>query len=197
VRVNAVARDPKELGNIPLRRGSTVCLRDVGEVKDTTDIPTGYALVNGRRTVYMLVTKRSDASTLSVVNNVKANMERMRQALPPDISLSFEFDQSPYVTRAIWGVGTEGLLGAALTGLMVLLFLRDWRSVLVVVLNIPLALLGAVIALWLSGQTINLMTLGGLALSVGILVDEATVEVENIHTQSEHTPTIRRPAPLR
>src|SRR5262249_25461597 len=101
-------------------------------------------------------------------------------------------DQSPYVTRAMWGVGIEALLGAFLTGLMVFLFLRDWRSVIVVVLNIPFALLGAVVALWLSGQTINLMTLGGLALAVGILVDEATVEVENIHTQFEHTPYIGR-----
>ena len=92
----------------------------------------------------------------------------------------------------MWGVGTEGLLGAVLTGLMVLLFLRDWRSVIVVVLNIPFALLGSVVALWLTGQTINLMTLGGLALAVGILVDEATVEVENIHTQFEHTPNIAR-----
>src|SRR6185369_9987262 len=118
--------------------------------------------------------KRSNASTLTVVNAVKANMDRMQKALPEDISVRFEFDQSPYVTRAMWGVAAEGILGAVLTGLMVLLFLRDWRSVLVVVLNIPLALLGAVIALWLSGQTLNLMTLGGLALAVGILVDEAT-----------------------
>src|SRR5207248_7154407 len=104
-------------------------------------------------------------------------------ALPEEIELRFEFDQSPYVTRAMAGVAWEGLLGACLTGLMVLLFLQDWRSALVVVLNIPFALLGAVVALWLTGQTLNLMTLGGLALAVGILVDEATVEVENIHTQ--------------
>ncbi len=116
---------------------------------------------------------------------------------PEDIDVSFEFDQSPYVTRAIWGVGTEALLGAALTGLMVLLFLRDWRSVIVVVLNIPFALLGSIVGLWLTGQTINLMTLGGLALAVGILVDEATVEVENIHTQFEHTPNIARAVRLR
>src|SRR5438477_234631 len=100
--------------------------------------------------------------------------------------------QSPYVTRAIRGVAMEAGIGAFLTGLMVLLFLRDWRSVIVVVLNIPFALLGATVALWLSQQTINLMTLGGLALAVGILVDEATVEVENIHTQFEHTPNIAR-----
>src|SRR5207302_7945314 len=95
------------------------------------------------------------------------------------------FDQSPYVTRAIASVASEGGIGAMLTGLMVLLFLRDWRSVIVVVLNIPFALLAAVVALWASGQTVNLMTLGGLALAVGILVDEATVAVENIHVQME------------
>src|SRR4029077_16679616 len=97
--------------------------------------------------------------------------------------VSYQFDQSPYVTRAIQGLFVEGALGAVLTGLMVLLFLRDWRSSLVVVLNIPLAILGSVTALWVSGQTINIMTLGGLALAVGILVDEATVTIENIHTR--------------
>src|SRR5207244_5270534 len=98
-----------------------------------------------------------------------------------DIEIRFEFDQSPYVTRAMWGVGLEGMLGALLTGVMVLLFLRDWRSVIVVVLNIPFALLGAVLALGLTGQTINIMTLGGLALAVGSLVAESTVEVCHLH----------------
>jgi multidrug efflux pump subunit AcrB len=192
VRLNAVARDPQELGNIPIRPGSTVCLRDIGEVKDTTDIPTGYALVNGRPTVYMLVTKRADASTLTVVNEIKANMGRMKAVLPEDVDISLEFDQSPHVTRALWNVGIEAAIGAFLTGLMVLVFLRDWRSVIVVVLNIPFALLGALTALWLTGQSINLMTLGGLALAVGILVDESTVEIENIHTQMGHAPSIAR-----
>src|SRR5947209_4517597 len=189
-----VGENIKELETIPVRLGTdpTVYVGDIGSVVDATDVPTGYGLVNGKRSVYILVTKRADASTLSVVNEVKANLPRMQAAIPEDIKVRFEFDQSPYVTRAMWGVGTEGLLGAGLTGLMVLLFLRDWRSVLVVVLNIPFALLGALVALWLSGQTINLMTLGGLALAVGILVDEATVEVENIHTQFEHTPNIAR-----
>ena len=102
--------------------------------------------------------------------------------------MSYEFDQSPYVTRAIWGVVSEGALGALLVGLMILLFLHDWRSTIIVLLNIPLALMAAVVALWLTGQTINLMTLGGLALAIGILVDEATVEIENIHTQFESRP---------
>jgi multidrug efflux pump subunit AcrB len=192
VSVNAMVVQPEELGNIPVRPGSDIYLRDLGSIEVDTDIPTGYALVDGKRAVYILVTKRADASTLAVVNEVRKNLPRMQAAIPDDIEVRFEFDQSPYVTRAIWGVGTEGLLGALLTGLMVLLFLRDWRSVIVVVLNIPFALLGAVVALWLTGQTVNLMTLGGLALAVGILVDEATVEVENIHTQFEHTPSIAR-----
>jgi multidrug efflux pump subunit AcrB len=190
VPVDTLVVRPQDLGNIPVRPGSDIYLRNLGAIEDATDIPTGYALVNGSRAVYILVNKRADASTLAVVNEVKKNLPKMQASIPEDIQVSFEFDQSPYVTRAVWGVGTEGLLGAALTGLMVLLFLRDWRSVIVVVLNIPFALLGAVVALWLSGQTINLMTLGGLALAVGILVDEATVEVENIHTQFEHTPNI-------
>jgi multidrug efflux pump subunit AcrB len=189
---NAMARNLSELGAIPIRPGANVYLRDLGSIEDSTDIPTGYALVNGKRAVYILVTKRADASTLAVVNEVKANLGNMQSQIPNDIKVSFEFDQSPYVTRAMWGVGAEALLGAFLTGLMVLLFLRDWRSVLVVVLNIPLALVAAVVALWLCGETMNLMTLGGLALAVGILVDEATVEVENIHTQMGHTGNIAR-----
>jgi multidrug efflux pump subunit AcrB len=188
VRVNAVPTDPQELRNIPIRPESSVCLRDIGEIKDpATDVQTGYALVNGQRTVYMLVTKRADASTLDVVHEVKRNMKKMQDVLPEDIEIRFEFDQSPYVEQAMRSLAVEGMLGAFLTGLMVLVFLQDWRSVIVVVLNIPFALLGAVLALSLSGQTINIMTLGGLALAVGILVDESTVEVENIHTQMEHT----------
>src|SRR5204863_568227 len=126
------------------------------------------------------------------VREVKNALPRMQQSVPADVHIRFDFDQSPTVTRAMWGVAAEGMIGAALTGLMVLLFLRDWRSVIVVVLNIPLALLGSVIALWLTGQTMNLMTLGGLALAVGILVDEATVEVENIHTQLDRVGSIAR-----
>jgi multidrug efflux pump subunit AcrB len=191
---SVVGADIKELEKIPVRLGTdpTVYVGDIGYVVDDADIPTGYGLVNGKRSVYILVTKRADASTLSVVNEVKAKLPEMQAVAGQDIKVQFRFDQSPYVTRAIQGVGIEALLGAFLTGVMVLLFLRDWRSVIVVVLNIPFALLGATVALWLTGQTVNLMTLGGLALAVGILVDEATVEVENIHTQFEHTPNIAR-----
>jgi multidrug efflux pump subunit AcrB len=194
VPIDSVVTDPKDLGNIVIRSDGekAVYLRDIGAVEVGTDVPTGYGLVNGKRSVYILVTKRADASTLDVVREVKANIPKMQEQIPADIQVSFEFDQSPYVTRAIQGVGLEAILGAVLTGLMVLLFLRDWRSVIVVVLNIPLALIGSIVALSLTGQTINLMTLGGLALSVGILVDEATVEVENIHTQMAKTGSIAR-----
>jgi multidrug efflux pump subunit AcrB len=194
VPINALARQVKELETIPIRPGQdpTVYLRDVATVQDASDIPVGSALVNGRRAVYILVTKRADASTLSVVRNVKDALPSMQAVLPDDIKVSFEFDQSPTVTRAMTSVVEEGLMGAALTGLMVLLFLRDWRSVIVVVLNIPVALAGALIALWLTGRTINIMTLGGLALAVGILVDESTVEVENIHHQMEGTSSVAR-----
>ncbi|MGH7173101.1 MAG: efflux RND transporter permease subunit [Gemmataceae bacterium] len=194
VPVNSMVRALSDLGNIPLRLGENVYLRNVAKIEDSTDIPSGHTLVNGRPAIFMLVTKRADASTLSVVNEVKDNLPRMRAVLPPDIELRFEFDQSPYVTQSIQGVGQEGLLGALLTGLMVLLFLRDWRTAIVVVLNIPFALLAALFALWVMGQTINLMTLGGLALAVGILVDMSTVEVENIHTQMAKSPTAARAA---
>jgi multidrug efflux pump subunit AcrB len=184
VPVNSVVSDVKELNNIPIRTQGTqtVFLRDIGSVEDSADIQTGYALVDGRRTVYIPVTKRADASTLAVVGLVKENIPRFQSVLPDDIQVSYQFDQSPYVTRAINGLVFEGGLGALLTGLMVLLFLRDWRSALIVVLNIPLAILVAITALWLTGQTVNIMTLGGLALAVGILVDESTVAIENIHT---------------
>ena len=194
VPVNSMVRAVQELGSIPLRLGENVYLRDIAKIEDGTDIPSGHTLVNGRRAIFMLVTKRADASTLSVVNEVKASLPAMKAVLPQDIDLRFEFDQSPYVTQSIEEVGREGLLGAVLTGLMVFLFLRDWRTVIVVVLNIPVALLAALFALWVTGQTINLMTLGGLALSVGILVDMSTVEVENIHTHLGEAPSVARAA---
>jgi len=184
VPIDSVVSNVKELENLPIRTGSgpTVFLRDIGTIDDASDIITGYAEVNGRRTVYIPVTKRADASTLSVVNEVTANLAQFQSAVPQDIKIDYQFDQSPYVRNALFSVVREGLLGAALTGLMVLLFLRDWRSALIVVATIPFALLTAVVALWGAGQTINIMTLGGLALAVGILVDESTVVMENIHS---------------
>lgn len=184
VPVNSVVRDVQELLDIPVRvsAGPSVFLRDVGYVEDGTDILTSYALINGKRSVYIPVTKRADASTLAVVRRVQAELPRMRAAIPEDIGVDFAFDQSGYVTNAIRSLVTEGTLGAILAGVMVLLFLGHFRSSLIVILTIPLALLAAVVALWATGQTINIMTLGGLTLAIGILVDESTVAIENIHT---------------
>src|SRR5664280_1708502 len=173
--LNRIARTNAALGGnlpellgTPIRQdsGTTVYLRDIGTIENGTDLITAYAHVNGRRTVYIPVTKRADASTVSVINAVKAAIPEFKKAVPDDVDVRLEFDQSPYVRNSIHGLVVEGLLGAALTGLMVLIFLRDWRSALIVVLNIPFALLSAVILLWASGQTINIMTLGGLALAV-------------------------------
>ena len=190
--LNRIARTNAALGgnlpellSTPVRpgAGTTVYLRDIATIENGTDLITAYAHVNGRRTVYIPVTKRADASTLAVINAVKAAIPDFKKAVPEDVDVRLEFDQSPYVRNSLRGLVVEGLLGAALTGLMVLIFLRDWRSALIVVLNIPFALLSAVILLWATRQTINIMTLGGLALAVGVLVDEATVEIENIHTR--------------
>ncbi len=174
-----------ELLSTPIRpvSGASVYLRDIGTIENGTDIVTAYAHVNGKRTVYIPVTKRADASTLAVINAVKAAIPNFKKVVPEGVDVRLEFDQSPFVTNSIRGLIIEGLLGAVLTGLMVLIFLRDWRSALIVVVNIPFALLGAVVLLWATDQSINIMTLGGLALAVGVLVDEATVEIENIHTQ--------------
>jgi multidrug efflux pump subunit AcrB len=190
--INSVVSSIDDLLNLPVRTGSgpSVYIRDIGSVNDSTDVPTAYALVNGRRAVYIPVTKRPDASTLSVVADVKANLNRFQDLVPPDIAVSYELDQSGYVSSALRSVVIEAMLGALLTGLMVLLFLRSWRSAAIVVVTIPFALLTSVVALWAAGQTINIMTLGGLALAVGILVDEATVAIENIHTH------LSRGAPL-
>ena len=182
--INSVVTNINDLLELPIRTGAgpPVSIRDVGSVSDSTDIPTAYALVNGRRAVYIPVTKRPNASTLSVVKEVQANLGRFQALVPDDITVSYELDQSPTVSASLQAVLREAAIGALLTGLMVLIFLRDWRSASIVVVTIPFALLAAVIALWGSGQTINVMTLGGLALAVGILVDEATVAIENIHT---------------
>src|SRR5215472_5206575 len=191
-KINRIARTNAALGgnlsellSTPIRpmSGTTIYLRDIGTIDNGTDIITAYAHVNGKRTVYIPVTKRADASTLSVIHAVKAAIPDFKKVVPDDVDVSLQFDQSPFVTNSLRGLITEGLLGAALTGLMVLIFLRDWRSAVIVILNIPVALFSAVIFLWAFGQTINIMTLGGLALAVGVLVDEATVEIENIHIQ--------------
>ena len=189
---DSVAPDIHSLLDVPIRAGAgpAVYLRDVGTVADSTDIPTGYALVNGRRAVYIPVTKRPDASTLTVVDEVKQSLARFRSLVPSDIDISYQFDQSSYVKSALLSVVREGLLGAVLTGLIVLLFLGDWRSSFIVMTTIPFALLTSVVGLWLTGQTLNIMTLGGLALAVGILVDEGVVEIENIDSTLLEAPDL-------
>ena len=191
---------PAELGNIEVKPG--VFLRDVvpprpgdGQAADRRRQRHRDWLRAGKRQAGGLHPRDQAGQCLDARRGQQCprrTCPQMQAVLPDDIKVSFEFDQSPYVTNSMKGVAFEGLLAAALVGLMVLVFLRDWRSVIVVVLNIPLALIAALVALWLSGQTINLMTLGGLALAVGILVDEATVAVENIHVQMEQH-RFRRP----
>ncbi|MFD2033394.1 efflux RND transporter permease subunit [Belliella marina] len=187
VKPNTVVENFKELENIPIhnQRGATVYLKDLAEVKNSADIATGYALVNGQRSVYIPVTKRPDASTWTVVKNIKNALPAMRDAVPEDIKVEYAFDQSGYVIKSLRNILTEGMIASILTGLMVLVFLGDWRSGLVVVMTIPLALLSSIVFLNLAGQTLNIMTLVGLALSIGVLVDEATVTIENIHRHLE------------
>ncbi|WKN30211.1 efflux RND transporter permease subunit [Porifericola rhodea] len=189
--VNTLALDAEEFLNIPVRKGNgpTVFIKDIASVTDGADKTTAYALVNGKRTVYLPIIKKADASTLAAVNNLKEALPLLEETLPEEVKVSYVFDQSGYIETALNNLVHEGVLGAMLTGLMVLFFLGDKRGALIVVLTIPIAILSAVILLYLFGQTINIMTLSGLALSIGILVDEATVTIENIHQHFEqHKP---------
>lgn len=158
-----VGADLGEFLRTPVRPGpgATVLLADVARVENSTDILTGYAHVDGRRTVYIPVTKRADASALDVIRRVRQALPRIQAAVPEDVAVRLEFDQTGYIVRALRSLVNEALSGALLTGLMVLLFLGDGRSALVVIATIPAALFGAVTGLWLTGQTINIMTLGG------------------------------------
>jgi len=196
VPVNSVPHNIDDLRAAPVRGGEypAIFVRDVADVQDDSDIVTCYALVNGKRAIYVPVTKRADASTLAVAREVRENLAKFQGVLPPGMKVSYEMDRSPVVTQALAELPWEGCIGALLTGLMVILFLRDWRSALVVVVNIPIALMSGVLALWLGGQTINLMTLGGLALAVGILVDTTTVCMENIHVHLARGQSVARAA---
>jgi multidrug efflux pump subunit AcrB len=185
--VNSLAKGPEEFLNLPVRvnDGSTVFIKDIATVEDAADVTTGYAVVNGKRSVYLPVIKKADASTLKVVDNLKQALPMLKETLPDDVKVDYVFDQSVYIERSIENLIHEGILGAVLTGLMVLLFLGDKRGALIVVLTIPISILSAVLLLYAFGQTINMMTLSGLALAIGILVDEATVTIENIHQHFE------------
>jgi multidrug efflux pump subunit AcrB len=179
---NTTIKAIKDFENIPLYKGvQNLYLRDVATVEDGADITTSYALINGKRSVYLEVTKSADASTWDVVQNLKKAIPRFQSLLPDDVKLSYVFDQSGYVMNAVKNLLTEGAIGALLTGLMVLLFLGDLRGALIVIITIPISIISGVLFLSLFHQTINIMTLSGLSLAIGILVDESTVTVENIH----------------
>lgn len=185
--VNTLINQTDEFGNIPVvtKNGVPILIKDVARVADATDVTVDYALINGKRSIYLPVVKTADASTWSVVQALKKKIPEIQGLLPDDVKISYEFDQSIFVINAVKSLLTEGGLGALLTGLMVLLFLRDWRSSLIVVITIPVSILLGVLLLGLFGQTINIMTLSGLALAIGILVDQATVTIENIHQHLE------------
>ncbi|MEO8884834.1 MAG: efflux RND transporter permease subunit [Mucilaginibacter sp.] len=185
--VNSLVQKSEEFGDIPIKtkNGVSVLVKDVARVADASDITVDYALINGKRSVYIPVVKTATASTWSVVQGLKSKLPEMQSLLPDDIKVSYEFDQSIFVVNAVKSLITEGGLGALLTGLMVLLFLRDLRSSLIVVITIPVSILLGVMLLGMFGQTINIMTLSGLALAIGILVDQATVTIENIHQHLE------------
>ncbi|AYN02985.1 efflux RND transporter permease subunit [Flavobacterium sp. 140616W15] len=180
---NNTIKEVADFGNIPIFKGAVdnVYIRDVATVKDGADITTGYALINGARSVYINIAKSGNASTWDVVRNLKKAIPMIQNNLPDDVTISYEFDQSVYVINAVKSLILEGVLGALLTGLMVLLFLRDKRAALIVVLTIPISIISGVLFLKLFGQSINIMSLSGLALAIGILVDESTVTIENIH----------------
>lgn len=180
---NNTIKEVADFGNIPIFKGGVdnVYIRDVATVKDGADITTGYALINGTRSVYINIAKSGNASTWEVVKNLKKAIPTIQNNLPDDVTISYEFDQSVYVINAVKSLITEGVLGAVLTGLMVLLFLNDKRAALIVVLTIPISIISGVLFLKLFGQSINIMSLSGLALAIGILVDESTVTIENIH----------------
>jgi len=185
--MNSLVKHVDEFGDIPIttKNGVSVLVKDVARVADAADVTVDYALINGKRSVYIPVVKTADASTWEVVKALKAKIPEMQSLLPGDVKISYEFDQSVFVVNAVKSLISEGALGALLTGLMVLLFLRDWRSSLIVVITIPVSILIGVLLLSLFGQTINIMTLSGLALAIGILVDQATVTIENIHQHLE------------
>jgi multidrug efflux pump subunit AcrB len=180
---NYTIKKVKEFENIPLFKGGVqnLYLKDVATVKDGADATVGYALINGKRSVYLSIAKSGDASTWDVVKKLKENLPLIQNTLPEDVKLSYEFDQSVYVINAVKSLISEGVIGALLTGLMVLLFLGDKRAALIVILTIPTSIIAGVLFLKLFGQTINIMSLSGLALAIGILVDESTVTIENIH----------------
>src|SRR5271157_2566201 len=183
VRTNATPSTIDDLNNIPVRYvgGATVFVKDVAQVRDGSMVQQNIVREDGKRSVLLSIIKNGNASTLAVVKGVKAALDMARAAAPAGMNITELFDQSVFVTSSIEGVVREGAIAAALTALMILLFLGSWRSTLVVMISIPLAILSSIVMLYFLGETLNTMTLGGLALAVGILVDDSTVTIENTH----------------
>jgi multidrug efflux pump subunit AcrB len=183
VRTNALPITLDDLNNIPVKfaGGATVFLKDVAQVRDGYLVQQNVVRENGRRSVLISIIKNGNASTVDVVNRVKEALKVARKAAPPGLEIKELFDQSVFVTESVNGVIREGMIAAGLTALMILLFLGSWRSTLIVMISIPLAILSSLVGLNFLGDTINTMTLGGLALAVGILVDDSTVTIENTH----------------
>jgi CzcA family heavy metal efflux pump len=187
VELNDAARTIEELNNLPIKttNGATIFIHDVGNVRDGSSPQQSIVHVDGARAVLTTILKAGSASTLAIVQGIKDTLPRLQETLPPDFKIVALNDQSVFVKAAISGVVREGAISAALTSLMILLFLGSWRSTTIIAVSIPLAILSALTALAAAGQTLNIMTLGGLALAVGILVDDATVTIENINWHLE------------
>src|ERR1700680_505527 len=194
IKVNSSPIVLDELNNLPIKtvNGATVTIRDVAQVRDGFNVQTNIVRTDGSRGVLMTVTRNGKASTLAIVNAVKAALPKILATVPPELNVVALADQSLFVRAAIQGVVREAMIAAGLTAIMILLFLGSWRSTLIVCISIPLSILTSICILSLLGQTINVMTLGGLALAVGILVDDATVEIENTHrNMSLQKPLVR------
>src|SRR6516225_7202707 len=187
---NAAPQTIAELNRIPIKTvgDTTIYMQDVAWVRDGFPPQTNIVRVNGQRSVLLTIQKAGDASTLSVISGIKKSLPQIAATVPPQLRMSPLADQSIFVKGTISGVVREALIAACLTGFMILMFLGNWRSTIIIATSIPLAILCSIITLSLIGQTINIMTLGGLALAVGILVDDATVEVENINRNREAEP---------
>ena len=192
VRTNAVPTTIADLNNIPVKfvNGATVFVKDIGQVHDGNLVQQNIVRTDGRRSVLLSIIKNGNASTLAVVDAVKQALVVSRQAAPPGMQIKELFDQSVFVKQSIYGLLREGAIAAGLTALMIVLFLGSWRSTLVVMISIPLSILSSLVVLYFLGDTINTMTLGGLALAIGILVDDSTVTIENTHRllTEEHMP---------
>ena len=178
----------EQLGELPVKvaNGATIYIRDVAHVRDGNAPQTNVVHVDGSRSVLLSVLKNGATSTLAIVSGIKAKLAEIKPTLPENLEIAPINDQSLFVRAAISGVAVEGIIAAALTSIMILLFLGSWRSTVIIAVSIPLSILGAIVCLAAIGETLNIMTLGGLALAVGILVDDATVTIENINWHLEH-----------